>query len=242
MQRLSIGYLMCATAAVAIGITVARAINELYFLSDARFYNTPAPAHLDLMAVVVSSIYGLSVATWFFALRSGNVWQSPGKVLAMLFGGMCLLNWGLDTIAGVVMAYRVRDVWAVPPTLVPHHLGYIAGIWYRSFAVKLGYPLMAPLFLVVMVKTRRQPIPWQITWWAFFAFDLAMITASHNGWNAWIPLSMRTLFVVYAIGLPMTCMAIALLLDVVRRRPIDWWTTAIALPSVILWVAVIASS
>jgi hypothetical protein len=242
MQRLSIAYLLVATAAVAIGITVARAINDLYFLSDARFYGAPSPAHLDLMAIAVSSIYGLSVATWFFAIRSGHVWQSPGKMLAMLFGAMCLINWGLDTIAGVVTAYRVRDVWTVPPILVPHHLGYIGGIWYRSFAVKLGYPLMAPFFLVVMVKARRQPIPWQITWWAFFAFDLAMITASHNGWNAWIPRSRQPRFVVDAIGLPMICMAIALLLDVVRRRPIDWWTMAIAIPSVILWGCVAALS
>ena len=242
MQRLSIGYLMCATAAVAIGITVARAIDHLYLPADTLFYGKPIRINLDLMAIAVSSIYGLSVVTWFFALRSGNVWQSPGKVLAMLFGGMCLLNWGLDTFAGAWMAYRVRDVWVVYPAPIPHHLGYIAGIWYRSFAVKLGYPLMAPLFLVVVFKARHQPIPWQLTWWAFFAFDLAMITASHNQWNSWFPRSMQPRFVVDAIGLTMICMAIALLWDVVRRRPIDWWTMAIPVPSVILWACVIASS
>jgi hypothetical protein len=237
--RLNIAYLMCATAAVAVGITVARAIENLYFPADSLLLGVRAPAGPNLMGIAVSSIYGLSVVTWLFAVRSGDVWQSPGKVLAMLFGSMCVLNWGLDTVAGVVMMRRIVDLGPVPPTGVPSQLCYIAGIWYRSFAATLGYPLFAPVFLFILVKTRRQPMHWRLAWLAFFVFDLAMIAASHRSSNTWIPLLLRPRFVVYAMGVPMVCMAVALLVDVVRRRSLDWWTIVTVVPSLILWFGVL---
>ncbi len=68
---------------------------------------------------------GVCLTTFVFAYRSGDLWGSPGKILALVFATMCLLNWALDLLAALVMKLSHAGATATRST---DNRGYIAGI------------------------------------------------------------------------------------------------------------------
>jgi hypothetical protein len=236
--RLSIAYLLCLTAGIGIAITVARGIEQLRFSADSWYYNQDAPAEIDRGGLLVASLYGLCLTTFLFAIRSGRIWESPGKILALLFACMCLLNWGLDAFAGAVASYRTSfELHTAFPIArgVGDPRGYIAGIWYRNFAPSVGYVVALPLLAYVLVKTRNQRTAWRAVWMGFLAFDLLVIADIYFRASSFLPPNLDRWYFELALGLPLTLLAVALLDSIFRRERVDWWTAFVSLPLLVAW-------
>ena len=235
--RLSVTYLLCLMAGIGIAITIAREVEQLRFSAD-RIYYRKDPAEIDGFGLIVASVYGLCLTTFLFAIRSGQVWKSPGKILALLFASMCVLNWGLDGFSGAVTSSRIN--FALPAGFdvsqrVSNSYGYIFGIWYRNFATSVGYVVVLPLLMFVLYKTRKQPVAWRVVWMGFLAFDLLVIADIYFGTSSLMPPYLRPWYFDLAIGLPLALLAVALLTSLFRKQYIDWWTAVVSLPLLLTW-------
>jgi len=243
-SRLSIAYLLCLMAGVGIAIATVRAIEHMRFPADSWYYRATVAGNGSVFGLVVASIYGLCLITFLFAIRAGRIWDSPGKVLALLFTAMCVLDWGLEASAATIVSYRVEHLVADGSNVargVATPEGYVFGIWYRAFAATVGYVAAFPLLVLVCFKTRRQTIAWRIAWLGFVIFDLLVIADIYLRARELLPGAVRDLYFELAIGLPMVLTAVALLYSLVRRLGIDWWTTVIAAPTVGFWVVVLGT-
>ena len=223
-ERLSILYLLCLTAGVAFAISAVRGIEFLRFPADELYYNLSAN-RLDPFAVLVATVYGVCVTTAIFAWRSGHLWDSPGKILALLFAAMCVLNWTLELFAAVLVNYQMQEPLPVGTT---DTRGFIAGTWYRNFASSFGYLAGLPILALVVYRTRTQRFSWRMVWIGFFIFAVLIIGASHLGFGGFLPMWLRAWYFEFALGIPVALMAIALCLAISRREPVDWWTAATA--------------
>ena len=231
-NRLSILYLLCVTAGIAIAITVAGGIEQLRSPADAVYYNQRGLARGEGFSMLVTAVYGVCVTTFVFAWRSGDLWGSPGKTLALLFAMMCVLNWTFDLLAAVVMHYRMQTTL---PEGVTDTRGYIVGIWYRDLAPSLGYVAGLPVLALVIYQTRRQPLSWRVVWIGFVVFALLIVAAIHFDARQFLPLSLRSWYFEMAIGIPVVLLTIALCRSLWRREQIDWWTGVTAPLIVSVW-------
>lgn len=231
-DRLSVLYLLCLTAGVGIAICVTRGIERLRFSADAVFYNLDGMHGIDAFAALVAAVYGVCLTTFIFAWRSGDLWGSPGKTLALLFATMCVLNWALDLFSAVLMNYRML---AQPPVGTPDTRGYIAGIWYRNFAPSLGYVAGLPILALVVYKTRLQRLSWRLVWIGFFIFALLIVGSMHFNADQHLPTSLRLWYFEIAIGIPIVLLTLATCFSGLRHERIDWWTTITAPLIIAVW-------
>lgn len=236
-DRLSIRHLLCVMAGVGIAISVSRGIEHLRFPADAVYYGVDAVGDVDVFGVLVAAVYGVCVTTFLFAWRSGDVWSSPGKTLALLFATMCVLNWALDLIAALVTNYRMQEQFAVGG---PDTRGYIGGIWYRNLAPSIGYIAGLPILATVVYKTRLQRFPWRMVWIGFLTFALLIIGFIHFDLGQYVPGLVRPWYFELAIGIPIVLLVLALLVSLARHERVDWWTTIIAPLIVVVWAIGIA--
>lgn len=232
-SRLSVLYLLCLTAGVGIAISIARGIERIRFPADAFYYKLDSIQGIDTFAALVAAVYGVCITTFIFAWRSGDLWGSPGKILALLFATMCVLNWGLDLYAAVLMNYRMQL--PQPAAGVPDTRGYIAGIWYSNFAPSLGYVAGLPVLAFVAYKTRRQRVSWRFVWIGFLMFALLIVSHMHFNADRYVPTSLRPWYFEMAIGIPITLLVFALCFGLLRRERIDWWTTITAPLIIAVW-------
>lgn len=228
-NRLGIQYLLCLTAGVAIAMSVTRGIDRLRFAADAFYYNLDSTQTLDAFSVLVAAVYGVCLTTVSFAIRSGNLWDSPGKILALLFATMCVLNWALDLFAAAIMNYRMQ---MELPVDTPDTRGFITGIWYRNFAPSIGYILGLPVLAFVVYKTRAQKVSWRMVWIGFLIFALLIVGAMHFDIDRYLPTAIANWYFELAIGIPVMLLAFATGLDLLRGQRLDWWT-AITAPLII---------
>lgn len=231
-DRLSISYLMLLTVAIAVSFCVSRGLAQLRFEADAYYHNVKSVGQFDLFGMLIASLYALSVTTLIFAVRSGNLWSSPGKTLALLFATMCLLNWGLEFVAAMVMHVRMKTEL---PLGVEDHRGYLLGFWYRSFAAQIGYWASLPVLIWVQFKTRGQGLIWRLAWFGFLLFAVLVIGYMHLGFIYVVDPGLRDWYFEIAIGLPVCLLIVAMANCLVRREPLDWWTVMTVVPVVSLW-------
>ena len=166
------------------------------------------------------------------AARSRDFWLSPGKTLALLFATMCLLDWGLQFVAAVVTNVRLQSELAPG---VDDTRAYIFGIWYRSFAVEVGYVASLPILLLVLYKTKSQHAIWRMAWLGFLIFALLIVGNVHFEFQRFISPRLNVWYFEAAIGVPVCLLIVAVVRSVVRRAPMDWWTTLTVIPVVSVW-------
>jgi len=229
-NRLSILYLLSVTAGVGIAISISREIEYLRFPADAVYYHLDGIRNIDAFGALVAAVYGICLTTFIFAWRSGDLWSSPGKTLALLFATMCVVNWALDLVAAVVTSYRMQL-----PAGVYDTRGYIFGIWYRNLAASIGYVGGLPILAIVVYKTRLQRFSWRMVWIGFFIFSLSMVGFIHFDFAEYVPRSVRPWYFELAIGIPILLLALALLVAFARRDRVDWWTTVTAPLIIAVW-------
>ncbi len=228
---------MLLTAGIGIAFSVARGIEHLRFPADAHYYNLESPSSVDALGMLVVAIYGLCVTIFVFAIRSRDFWLSPGKTLALLFATMCILDWSLEFIAAAVMHVRMQTDLAPG---VGDHRGYILGIWYRNFAVDVGYVACLPALLWVMCKTKNQAFYWRLAWVGFLFFALLIIGDVHLGFRTYAGSVLNSWYFEAAIGVPICLLIAAIAGSIIRRDTLDWWTTTTAIPIVSVWCIAIA--
>jgi len=243
--RLSIAFLLCLTAGIGIAITALRAIEYIRFPADNFYYDIDSVHGLDSFKLLVALLYGLCLTTFLFARRCGPIWQSPGKVLAMLFAAMCVLDWGLDGFAGALVSYRINLGHA---ELMNVSVGfadpraYVFGIWYRDFAPAVGYIVALPLLAWILFKTKSQSRIWRAVWVGFFVTSLLLI--AHIHFRAAVrdsaPMFVLQWYFELAFGLPSTLILLALTSSLVRRERIDWWTVVVPGTVLLVWCGGIA--
>lgn len=212
---------MLLMAGIGIALSLARCIEFLRSAADAHYYNLPSDSGLTLSGMLVASVYGLSVTLLLCAVQSGDVWSSPGKVLALLFATMCIFNWGLEFVAAGIMHVRFRHEWTPEDAA---ELGYVFGIWYRDFAVRVGYVACLPVLLCVQYKARHHDWLWRLTWAAFFKFALLIIGYVFFGFVDMVPSVVANWYFEAAIGIPIFLMIAATTGSAWKAR-LDWWTT-----------------
>ena len=232
LNRLSIAHLLFVTTGISVAFFVARSIETLRFVADAHYYNLESVRSIDVFGMLVASIYGLSVTMSILAIRTGNFWMSPGKTLAFLFATMCLLNWGLDIIAAIVTNARMQTEIASGTT---DGRGYIFGIWYRSFAVDVGYVACMPILLWTQFKTRRQGLRWRLAWAGFLLFAMAIVAYVHFGLQNYLVQPIDFWFFEAAIGIPICLIISAYVYSIARRDEIDFWTSMTVIPIAFVW-------
>lgn len=242
--RLSIAYLMIITTGVCAALAISQGIARLRWPADRWFYGLSEPTH-TAFGMAVAAMYGLCVTMFLCALRAGRIWDSPGKVLALLFATMCVCEWSLEAVSGAIVSSRVAEWPGTITDAAPNSpglaagvgAGHVAGIWYRTFAPKVGYVLGLPLLALVLFKTRHHSLAWRWTWGAFLLFDLALVFELWASVAAKLQAGLRPYYFDLAIGLPMALMLIALVDTCSRRRTLDWWTGLVAVPLAAFWLA-----
>ena len=183
--------------------------------------------------MLVAAVYGICVITFLFASRSGDFWLSPGKTLALLFATMCILNWTLEFVAAAIVNFRLGHPL---PAGTPDNRGNILGIWYRSFAPALGYVVAIPVLVLAIFKSKQQTLSWRFVWIGFLVFDLLIVGFVHFDFWKYLPVQLSPRYFEIAMGIPVCLMIWAMILDLVRARPIDWWTAIIPSLIIIAWV------
>jgi hypothetical protein len=113
--------------------------------------------------------------------------------------------------------------------------GYILGIWYRDFAVKVGYIACLPILLWAVSKSRRQGFMWRIAWAGFIAFALAIIGYVHFEVGDLLPPTLGVWYYEVALGFPICLLIAAVVVDLARGKTLDWWTTVTVFPVVLIW-------
>ncbi len=220
-NRLSVLYLLCLSFGMGTSLAVTRGLERLRFPADHLYYGLKRIPDADLYAALVAAVYGVCFTTFLFAWRAGNLWSSPGKILALLFTTMCVLNWTLDLIAAGVMRYRMQV--QVPDAMLDAQ-GHIFGIWYRNLAPSLGYVCGLPVLALVVYKTSQQKFYWRLVWIGFFVFALLIVAAMHFQFDQRLPMSLGCWYFELAIGLPIVLLALAMAISLIWRERLDWWT------------------
>ncbi len=220
-SRLSIRYLLAVTAAVGFSIAIARGIARLRFPADAQYYNLQPGTELRADELLIAAIYGICVVTFLFAARSGDFWKSPGKTLSLLFATMCLLNWSLDLVAAAIVNARFRQPL---PEGAADLSPFIFGTGYRDFAPTFGYVAAIPILVLAIYKSKQQSRSWRIVWIGFLVFDLLIVGFMHFEFCKYVPPQLATRYFEVAMGIPVSLLAWAMIITIVRRRPMDWWT------------------
>lgn len=230
-QQLSIFVLLAFTAGVGLAISVSRWIALLRLPADRFFYGENYVPALSVFDAVVAGVYGVCVTAFILAVRSGNFWQSPGKTIALLFAMMCVLDWGLGTVAAVITRFQILE-----ENLNSGTPGFLFNIWYRDFSATLGYIAGIPVLLFVLLMTRKQPITWRLVWIGFLFFSLLIIGRNHFDFQLLLSPQWRNWYFDGAIGVPILLMLFALIFNALRRRPQDWWTIGLASVVISTWI------
>lgn len=235
---MTIAYLMALTVGIAMSITAMRAVEWIRFPADHWYYRQDSIADIDGRGWLVAFIYGMCLTTFLYAYRSGQIWQSPGKILAMLFAAMCVLDLGLSAVAGAIVSYRVNHD---PGDLgftrgVSDQRGFVLGIWYSSFSARIGYSLSLPLILLTIWKTTAQSVAWRLVWVAFLIFNLIVVADLYFQIGTQLPITVAGWSFELAISVPLGMIAVAMLVSLFREHHVDWWTAIIATPLLIAWV------
>ncbi len=232
-RSLSITYLFIITTGVAVSFAVTQAIKRLRHTADVAFYAASDKVEsISAQEMLVAALYGTCLVTCVLAWRSRDPWQSPGKVIALIFAVMCVLDWTIEIIAASIMYARMHDAAAVG--LEP---GYILSFWYRSLAPSIGYPLALPIIAFIIYKTRHQRFYWRMVWIGFLISDLFMIGLVHTRLAMLLPITLREWLLEFVFGIPTVLIVIALAIDLARRQSIDWWTSIIAPLGICIWAS-----
>ena len=240
-EQLSILFLMSVMAGVGIALSVSRGIERLRFPADSLYYGLESVPEIDTYAILVATVYGICVTTFIFAVRSGDLWSSPGKILALLFATMCILEWSLELTAATIVNYRMQEDFTSSGA---DSRGFIFGIWYRNLASSLGYIAGLPVLVFTVYKTRSQRFGWWLVWLAFLIFALLIIGLIHFGANTYLPSPLRPWYFEIAIGIPICSLLIALITSQVRKDKLDWWTVLIGpllIGTWVIWIILKAS-
>ncbi len=99
-------------------------LNVLRFPADAIYYQLDGIHGIGARDALPWRLWGVPDDI-IFAYRSGDLW-GPGKILALVFATMCLLNWALDLLAALVMNYRMQVPCTRRPIIVDTSL--VSGI------------------------------------------------------------------------------------------------------------------
>jgi hypothetical protein len=223
---------MLLTAGIGVSFFVARSIEHLRFAADAHYYGLESVPDTDAFGMLVAAVYGLCVTMLVIAIRSGDLWSSPGKTLALLFATMCILNWGLDFVAASITHVRL------PTELAPgiaDERGYVFGVWYRRFAVDVGYVACLPVLLWVLYKTRNQGMLWRLAWMGFLFFAIAIAGDAHFGFRTYVHPPLYSWYFEVAIGIPICVLFTAFVHSLAKRKTVDWWTTMTVVPIFLVW-------
>lgn len=235
-NKLTVTYLLWVTTGVAVAIAAARAIQQLRFQADYLYYSPDERANMYAFEGLISLVYGVCITSFIFACRSGSLWNSPGKTLALLFAIMGAVDSLFEFVAAVIMYQRME---APLPNTVLDHRPFIAGIWYRYLSSSIGYILGVPITAVIIYKTRKQRFGWRMVWIGFFLSALIMLGAEHLRFKDYVTDWITDRQFEIATGIPTILIANALLFSLLRRDRLDWWTLVIAPLIIITWVAVI---
>ena len=236
-ERLSILFLMAITTGIAISFSVLQATEFFRFPADSYYYQLEDFRGPSVQGFVIAALYGICLTTFLFAVRTTNFWNSPGKILALLIGAMCVLNWGLEFFAAVLTFVRFKED-ILPGTF--DNRGFIFGIWYRNFAPAVGYILAIPLCSYVIFKSFHRVGYWVIVWFGFLGFSILMVAWLHLGIAGILPTFVRTWYFEGAIGIPILLLIAANLIAVVRQQKLDWWTSIMSTVLVLVWITTIA--
>ena len=242
-SRLGIFHLLAITTGIALAISIGRGIEHLRFPADSYYYGIKEVRQADVVGLLVTSLYGLGVTICFFALRSGNVWQSPGKVLSIIIASMCLLNWGLDAIVSGLVSYRIEFGPSIDQATSGemHKRGLVWGIWYRSFPATIGYAAALPVMALILFKTTKQAVVWRLAWLGF-VFCSTMICADIF-WSVTsnLALPISGWYFEIAMGIPSVLILLAFVWTWWKGE-LDWWTVALSLPGPpLIWIVLVAS-
>jgi hypothetical protein len=236
-ERLGISHLMLLTAGIGVSLIAARSIERVRFAADAFYYNLEVPADLDSHGMLIAVIYGLCLTLFILAIRTGDFWISPGKTLALLFATMCMLNWSLELIAATITHFRLQT--DLKQGAVDHR-GVIFGIWYREFAVSVGYVASLPVLLWAIFKSKHQALLWRLAWIGFLLFSLLIVGYIHFGLQAYLSPKLSFWYFEAAIGVPICLLIAALVGSIVRGDSVDWCTTMTTIPVIAVWLIAIA--
>ena len=94
-NRMTIAYLLALSVGIAVSITAMRAVERIRFPADQWYYLQDSTSDIDARGWLVAFIYGLCLTTFLYAYRSGQIWQSPGKILAIAV--RCDVRAGLES-------------------------------------------------------------------------------------------------------------------------------------------------
>ncbi|WDQ15198.1 hypothetical protein [Rhodopirellula sp. P2] len=230
-RRLGIIELMVITAGIAIAFAIQRGLSVIRHLPDWPWRSGTVQS-FQAMDLLVASVYGLSLAVFFLAVRSPPFWTSPGKTLALLFANMCVLDWTLDFFASSTVALRF---WGDPQAGNSTTAGYVLGIWYEQFSARLGYILGLPVLILAIFKSKPQHFTWRLAWGGFLFFDLAILALLHVKFFGGLPSSLLNWYFPITLGVPVVMLAIAFVRGLARRE-LDWWTVLTCLPVMAIWL------
>lgn len=242
-NRLTIASLLAITTGIAFAITCGRAIEHLRFPADSWYYGVEAVPRFDVVGILVTALYGLGVSVCFLALRSGNVWKSPGKVLSIIIAFMCVMNWGLDAFASSIVSYRLgleTPLEFVPTRGAADPRGNVFGIWYRAFPGTIGYFAALPLLVFILFKTAStQSVAWRLVWLGFLVFSamLCVEIVWHVTTNVAMPIA--DWYFEIALTFPSVLIVAAFVVSWTKDQ-LDWWTVALSLPGPLIWFLMIA--
>ncbi len=245
-NKLTITHLLAWPVGVGLAITIARGVRWLRVTAWNGIYpQSPQNFELTEYDLAVTFAYGTCLILTVFAIRSRNFWKSPGKIILMIMGLMCLIDWLLTSFASAVIIYRF--IIAPTPEIASAPMvtdAQVLGIWFENFAPSIGYLFGIPLCLFILIRSKHR-IHWKIVWIAFLLFSTLMVVTLFGNFSRFLILRPKYYFEI-AAGFPAIAMLIALLIDLIRKNQIDWWTTVACtlLPSLwiaILWVKLFAS-
>ena len=235
-NRISIFYLMAVTCAIASAIALMQLVHHLRLPADAQIYGI-AEHKLQLGELLIAMVYGTSVATAIFAFRTANFWNSPGKILAVIFSLLCLLSIALDLFSAAIVGHRyAQDA----PIGLPDNRSFIYGIYYRNFAPSVGYIAGLPILAFIVFKAFKTDAQWKLVWCAYLLFAFLMTGLMHMNFRQLVPPDVGYWYFEIAIGIPVVLTLFALSTSMVKRKPIDWWTAITASISILAWGAIVA--
>lgn len=144
-----------------------------------------------------------------------------------------MLNFSLSLIAASIMYLRLQPGASSPPDYTQ---GYILGIWYQDFAPAIGYITGLPILAWILFKSRPQELAWRAVWVGFLVFALLIVAWRNTDFEKHLPLSVNRWYFEISIGIPVVLIAIALLVALVRRGRLDWWTVLVAPLVIVAWL------
>ena len=226
-ERFSIQHLFGWTTAIAISLALVQLIRRLRFPADSWYHGIPEIS-IGLGDWVLAIMYGTGLALSVFAFRTRSIWDSPGKIIALIFGTACVIHLGLDLSAAGLLAYRfkysIEEANAYVP-LIADARGLIFQTWYENIAVYYGYILLLPFLAYVVFRTWSQRSIWKIVWVSILIFIVASIGRLYFNSHHWFPSTIAKHYFTISISIPILAIMFSFGWDLVfHRGRLDWWT------------------